>query len=76
MTLNPAYTVPELKYCINKVGVKAIIAPESFKTQKYYDMISTLVPELKNSKGNQINNNQSNSLRHVIIYGENKNKLP
>jgi fatty-acyl-CoA synthase len=64
--------VPELNYCINKVGVKAIIAPETFKTQKYYDMISTLVPDMKNSTGQKIENNQNNSLQHVIIYGENK----
>lgn len=72
MTLNPAYTIPELNYCINKVGVKAIIAPEVFKTQKYYDMLSTLVPDLKNTKGQKIENNQVNSLRHVIIYSDNK----
>jgi hypothetical protein len=35
-------------------------------------MISTLVPDMKNSTGQKIENNQNNSLQHVIIYGENK----
>lgn len=37
-------------------------------------MLATLIPDLKNNKGNCIENNKANSLKHVIIYsGE---KLP
>jgi hypothetical protein len=31
-----------LEFCLNKVGVKAIIAPESFRKQQHYEMLMTL----------------------------------
>jgi hypothetical protein len=57
--LNPAYQLPELDYCLKKVGVKAIIAPESFRKQKLYEMIMTLVPDVKS--------NAANSLQNIVI---------
>jgi fatty-acyl-CoA synthase len=72
VTLNPAYTIPELNYCINKVSVKAIIAPESFRKMQYYEMLSTLIPDLKNSSSGKIQNNSVNSLRNVIIHSDKK----
>lgn len=71
--MNPAYQLPEVDYCLKKVDVKAIIIPESFKTQKYYEMLATLIPSLKNSK-TLIEDNDVNSLKHVIVYA--KQKLP
>ncbi|KAL7026290.1 hypothetical protein ACKWTF_013836 [Chironomus riparius] len=59
VTLNPAYQLPELDYCIKKVGIKAIIAPEEFRKQKFYEMLKALVPDTKN--------NSSSPLRHIII---------
>ncbi|UYV64456.1 ACSF2, partial [Cordylochernes scorpioides] len=41
-----------------QVHCKGIIAPESFKTQKYYDMICNLAPELPNSKPGQLKTNR------------------
>jgi fatty-acyl-CoA synthase len=46
VTINPAYRLSEVEYTINKVGVKALIAAESFKTSAYAEMIETLAPEL------------------------------
>jgi medium-chain acyl-CoA ligase, mitochondrial len=69
--LNPAYQLPEIDYCLKKVDVKAIIIPESFRTQKYYEMLATLVPSLKNST-NGIEDNNVNSLKHVIVYADQK----
>ena len=46
MNINPAYQPAELKYCLNKVGVKAVVSAESFKTQDYYKMMAEIMPEL------------------------------
>ncbi|HBD35122.1 MAG TPA: AMP-binding protein, partial [Cupriavidus sp.] len=46
VNINPAYRLAELEYALNKVGCKAIIAPEAFKTSRYLDMLATLAPEL------------------------------
>jgi acyl-CoA synthetase (AMP-forming)/AMP-acid ligase II len=72
VTLNPAYTIPELNYCLNKADVKVIITPETFRKQKHYEMLSTLIPQLKDSRGGKIEGNSSNSLQHVIAFSDNK----
>lgn len=69
--MNPAYQLPELDYCLKKADVKAIIIPEAFRTQKYYEMIDSLLPSLKHS-GQQINENNVNSLRNVIVISDKK----
>ncbi len=46
VNINPAYQPSELRYCINKVGVRAIVSAESFKSQNYYSMLSEIAPEI------------------------------
>lgn len=46
VNVNPAYRVSELEYALRKVGCKALVMAESFKTQDYYDMVFELCPEL------------------------------
>jgi medium-chain acyl-CoA ligase, mitochondrial len=70
--MNPAYQLPELDFCLKKVDVKAIIAPESFRKQKHYEMLATLLPSLKDSRSGSIENNDKNSLRNVIIHSDKK----
>jgi fatty-acyl-CoA synthase len=50
------------------VGVKAIIAPESFRKQNYYEIIDALIPQMKNSVHGRIENNSINNVRNVIIH--------
>ena len=45
VTINPAYRRSEVEYTLNKVGVKALVAAESFKTSDYVAMIEDLAPE-------------------------------
>lgn len=45
VNVNPAYKSSELLYCINKVGIKAIIAAESFKTTDYVQIYESLSPD-------------------------------
>ncbi|CAO1348241.1 unnamed protein product [Diamesa hyperborea] len=65
--LNSAYQLPELEFCIKKVGVSAIIAPEVFKNQKYYEMMTKMLPQLTKSGNQIIENNTVNSLKAVIM---------
>lgn len=38
-----------MKYCLEKVKVKAIIAPEVFRKQKHYEMLMNLLPGMTES---------------------------
>lgn len=67
VALNPAYQIPEMKYCLEKVQAKAIICMDKFKTQNYYEMLASIVPDLKNSRSGIIYDNKVNSLQSVII---------
>ena len=39
VTINPAYRVSELEFTLNKVGVKALVVAERFKTSDYVAMV-------------------------------------
>ncbi len=46
VNINPAYRLAELEYALAKVGCKALISAEVFKSSKYLDMLQQLMPEL------------------------------
>ncbi|MGA0602117.1 AMP-binding protein [Caulobacter sp. KR2-114] len=46
VTINPAYRLAEVEYTLNKVGVRALVCAERFKTSDYAGMIEALAPEL------------------------------
>ena len=46
VTINPAYRLSELEYTLNRVGVKALVAAERYKTSDYVGMVEALAPEL------------------------------
>ncbi|HEY2000197.1 AMP-binding protein [Paraburkholderia sp.] len=46
VNINPAYRLAELEYALNKVGCKAIVAAERFKSSMYLQMLQALAPEL------------------------------
>ena len=54
VNINPAYQPEELKYCLNKVGVKAVVASKTFKTQNYYDILAEVLPELGGSSSGKL----------------------
>ena len=56
-----------MAYCMKKVGIKAVVASETFKTQNYYDMLCKIVPEIKHSSDGIIKSTEYNHLRAVII---------
>lgn len=60
--MNPSYQLPELEYCLKKVDIKAIIAPETYRKQKHYEMLMTL--------GSGPNKPRKSSLENVIIHSD------
>jgi fatty-acyl-CoA synthase len=46
VNINPAYRLSEVEYTLNKVGVRALVVAERFKTSDYVEMIETLAPEI------------------------------
>ncbi|HVN00674.1 MAG TPA: AMP-binding protein [Caulobacteraceae bacterium] len=69
VTINPAYRLSELEYTLNKVGVKALIAAERFKTSDYVGMVEALVPELPESFPGALQAAKAPQLRAAIKIG-------
>ncbi|XP_017132287.1 medium-chain acyl-CoA ligase ACSF2, mitochondrial [Drosophila elegans] len=65
--LNPAYQGPEMAYCLNKVDIKAIIAPESYKSQNYYEILRDICPEIADAQPGKIRSEKFPHLKSVII---------
>jgi fatty-acyl-CoA synthase len=70
--INPAYRLYELEYALNKVGCKAIISAESFKTSFYLEMLQALAPELENCEAGALVAKKLPHLKHVIRMGSEK----
>jgi non-ribosomal peptide synthetase component F len=49
VNINPAYRLTEVEYALNKVGCKALITADHFKTSDYVGMLRELAPELDRS---------------------------
>jgi fatty-acyl-CoA synthase len=69
VNINPAYRLAELEYTLNKVGVKALIAAEAFKTSDYVGMIETLAPEIAASAPGDLRAARLPELRIVAKIG-------
>ena len=70
VNINPAYQTSELHYCLNKVGVKCLVAADSFKTQDYHKMLAEIVPELQTSASGGLNSEAVPSLKSVVMMSE------
>ena len=69
VTINPAYRLSEGEYTLNKVGGKALVAAERFKTSLYADMIDTLAPEIAASQPGQLVSARLPQLKTAIKIG-------
>ncbi|RWA46348.1 AMP-binding protein [Cupriavidus sp. UYMSc13B] len=70
VNINPAYRLSELEYALNKVGVKAIVAAEAFKTSRYLEMLQVLAPELATCAPGALQAARLPALRCVIRMGD------
>ena len=67
--INPAYRLFELEYALNKVGCKAIVSAEVFKTSRYLAMLQELAPELAECEPGELRSARLPHLRIVIRMG-------
>lgn len=73
--LNPAYKQNEIEYCLKKAKIKAVIAPEGFRKQNYYKILTEIVPELNDSKFGDLKSRNVSELKYIIIDAPDR-KLP
>jgi fatty-acyl-CoA synthase len=70
VNINPAYRVAELEYALNKVGCKALILAERFKTSDYVGILRELAPELSRATPGKLESARLPALRSVIVLGD------
>lgn len=73
VNINPAYKPYELEYSLNKVGCKAIIMSETFKSQNYAKMFSEICPEIDKCKPGELKSKKVPELRSAILISNNHN---
>ena len=69
VTINPAYRLSEAEYTLNKVGVKALVCADRFKTSDYTSMIETLAPELSHASRGALSAKRLPHLKTIIRIG-------
>ena len=70
VNINPAYRVSELEYALRKVGCKALVTAEQFKTSKYLSMLLDIAPELAAQQAGDLHCARLPDLRTVISVGD------
>jgi fatty-acyl-CoA synthase len=70
VNINPAYRLSELEYVLNKVGCKALILAEQFKSSEYVGMLRELAPELAKAVPGALSSKRLPSLRTVAVLGK------
>ncbi|XP_029195189.2 medium-chain acyl-CoA ligase ACSF2, mitochondrial-like isoform X2 [Acropora millepora] len=67
VNINPAYQIPEMEYALRKVGCKALVMADRFKTQDYYNMLSHVAHELPSSKPGDLYSERLPDLKFVVM---------
>src|SRR5579863_8198435 len=67
VNINPAYRVAELEYALNKVGCKALILAERFKTSDYIGILRELAPEMGQATPGKLEAQRLPALRSVVL---------
>lgn len=65
--INPAFQAPELEYCLKKVNIKALVSPLSYRSQNFYEIVSSICPEIASSEKGHIKSTNLPHLKAVII---------
>jgi fatty-acyl-CoA synthase len=69
VNINPAYRLSEVEYTLNKVGVKALICADRFKTSDYPGMLEELAPEIAASIAGGLSAARLPTLKTVVKIG-------
>lgn len=70
--IDPAYQAPQMVESINKVGIKALICSDFYKTNSCYQIIRAVVPELDNcpESGVELNGSRVPTLKTLIFMSD------
>ena len=69
VNINPAYRMFELEYVLNKVGCKALITADRFKTTDYVAIARELMPEIDQGVFDRLGAARVPSLKTLILIG-------
>ncbi|GIX73872.1 medium-chain acyl-CoA ligase ACSF2, mitochondrial [Caerostris extrusa] len=72
VNINPVSEPMELDYCLKKVGCKALVTWDIFKTQNFYNILCEIIPEL--SKSTSCRLKSSNGILNISDVIESGNK--
>ncbi|MFZ5608040.1 MAG: AMP-binding protein [Pseudomonadota bacterium] len=70
VTINPAYRLGEVEYALNKVGCKALILAERFKSSDYVAMMRRLAPEARTCPPGALMAKRLPALKSLIVIAE------
>ena len=71
VNINPAYRISELEYCLNKVGCRALVMAERFKSSDYCAMMAELAPEAAGAAPGCLRIERLPDLQWLITIGDN-----
>src|SRR5260370_29697835 len=69
VNINPACRTYELQYALNKVGCKALVTAERFKTSDYLGMLRELMPEIEGAEAGEVRAKRVPALSTLIRIG-------
>jgi len=69
VNINPAYRLAELEYALAKVGCRALVMADGFKSDDYLEMIGEICPELADGPPGGLQSERLPELRTVIHIG-------
>lgn len=69
VNLNPAYQAAELEFSLNKVGCRALVIAERFKSSVCVDLLRSIAPEIEDCEPNELRAANLPHLRCVIRLG-------
>jgi len=69
VNINPAYRLSELDYALNKVGCKALITADSYRSSDYVGMLRELAPEIERGAPGCLESKRLPELRALIRIG-------
>jgi fatty-acyl-CoA synthase len=72
VNINPAYRAVELEYALDKVGCRALILAERFRSSDYVGILRELVPELDDAVPGNLVSARLPALRAVVTLGAGK----
>ncbi|GAB6026169.1 hypothetical protein CHUAL_012371 [Chamberlinius hualienensis] len=70
--VNPAYQKMEFQHVLEKMKLKALLIPETFKTQNFYQMVSEIVPEIADTKSGKINSKKHPYFTDIVMMTDQK----